>query len=74
MSPTPQVKHDDSDVHPNAHIESACNNSNRQGPPPLLSYLATAHPTSIDMGVALARSNEWVSVGFANLYRTHAEP
>jgi hypothetical protein len=32
--------------------------------PPPLGYLATAHPTSIDMGVALARSNRWVRVGY----------
>jgi hypothetical protein len=47
---------------------------NRWGPPPLSSYLMTEHPTSIDVGVALARLNEWVSVGFADLYRTHVEP
>jgi hypothetical protein len=40
---------------------SAYDNSNGWANPPLPRYLATAHPTSINMGVALTRSNEWVS-------------
>ena len=35
-------------------------NSNGWANPPLLRYLVTAHPTSIDMGVVLMRSNKWV--------------